>query len=181
VTAGDARALAETVRGSLATLKDVAGITGSFVCSTDGRLVAREIPALFEDAVLAEAGSRLVRVGETFATHGDDIETAVVRFGEHRLYLKAIGGGMLCIVVAGPVNIPALRMAANMVTHRPIPKRPRRSPSRPQRAARASPACVASAVGPSSSARLRTCRTCAPAAGDGRPRRSERRSRAQRC
>jgi predicted regulator of Ras-like GTPase activity (Roadblock/LC7/MglB family) len=121
VTAGDARALAETVRGSLATLKDVAGITGSFVCSTDGRLVAREIPALFEDAVLAEAGSRLVRVGETFATHGDDIETAVVRFGEHRLYLKAIGGGMLCIVVAGPVNMPALRMAANLVARRIAP------------------------------------------------------------
>ncbi|HVV15858.1 MAG TPA: roadblock/LC7 domain-containing protein [Polyangia bacterium] len=121
MTGGDARALAETVRGSLATLKDVAGITGSFVCAQDGRLVAREIPALFEDAVLSEAGSRLLRVGETFAAHGDDIETAVVRFGDHRLYLKAIGGGMLCIVVAGPVNMPALRMAANLVGRRIAP------------------------------------------------------------
>ena len=121
MTAVDARALSESVRGSLATLKDVAGITGSFVCSKDGRLVAREIPALFEDAVLSEAGSRLLRVGETFAAHGDDIEAAVVRFGEHRLYLKAISGGMLCIVVAGPVNMPALRMAANLVGRRIAP------------------------------------------------------------
>ena len=121
MTGVDTRALAETVRGSLATLKDVAGITGSFVCTKDGRLVAREIPALFEDAVLSEAGSRLLRVRETFAAHGDEVEAAVVRFGEHRLYLKAIGGGMLCIVVAGPVNMPALRMAANLVSRRIAP------------------------------------------------------------
>ena len=121
MTGVEARALSETVRGSLATLKDVAGITGSFVCGRDGRLVAREIPALFEDAVLSEAGSRLLRVGETFAAHGDEIEAAVVRFGDHRLYLKAIGGGLLCIVVAGPVNMPALRMAANLVSRRIAP------------------------------------------------------------
>jgi predicted regulator of Ras-like GTPase activity (Roadblock/LC7/MglB family) len=121
VTPVDVRALSESVRSSLATLKDVAGIAGSFVCSKEGRLVAREIPALFEDAVLSEAGSRLLRVGETFAAHGDDIEAAVVRFGEHRLYLKAISGGMLCIVVAGPVNMPALRMAANLVGRRIAP------------------------------------------------------------
>ncbi len=119
--ASEAIALAEGVRASLATLKDVHGIAGSFVCTTNGRLVAREIPALFEDAVLAEAGSRLLRVGETFAAGGDDMDVAVVRYGEHRIYLKSITGGMLCIVVAGPVNMPALRMAANLVGRRIAP------------------------------------------------------------
>jgi len=114
----EATALAEGVRASLATLKDVNGIAGSFVCTQSGRLVAREIPALFEDAVLAEAGSRLLRVGETFAAGGDELEVAVVRYGEHRIYLKSIAGGMLCIVVTGPVNMPALRMAANLVGRR---------------------------------------------------------------
>ena len=118
MTGPEATVLADGVRASLATLKDVAGITGSFVCTQNGRLVAREIPALFEDAVLAEAGSRLVRVGETFAAGGDDLDVAVVRYGEHRLYLKSIAGGMLCIVVSGPVNMPALRMAANLVGRR---------------------------------------------------------------
>lgn len=113
--------LGEGVRTSLATLKDVAGIAGSFVCTASGRLVAREIPALFEDAVLAEAGSRLLRIGETFGAGGDALEFAVVRYGENRLYLKAIAGGMLCIVVAGEVNMPALRMAANLVGRRIAP------------------------------------------------------------
>ena len=113
--------LGEGVRTTLATLKDVAGIAGSFVCTASGHLVAREIPALFEDAVLAEAGSRLLRIGETFAAGGDTLEFAVVRYGENRLYLKAIAGGMLCIVVAGQVNMPALRMAANLVGRRIAP------------------------------------------------------------
>ena len=113
--------LGEGVRTTLATLKDVAGIAGSFVCTANGRLVAREIPALFEDAVLAEAGSRLLRIGETFAAGGDTLEFAVVRYGENRLYLKALAGGLLCIVVAGEVNMPALRMAANLVGRRIAP------------------------------------------------------------
>lgn len=121
MTGQEAAVLEGGVRTSLATLKDVAGIAGSFVCTTSGRLIAREIPALFEDAVLAEAGSRLLRIRETFAANGDTLEFAVVRYGENRLYLKAIAGGMLCIVVAGPVNMPALRMAANLVGRRIAP------------------------------------------------------------
>jgi predicted regulator of Ras-like GTPase activity (Roadblock/LC7/MglB family) len=118
VTDTEVKGLAESVRASLATLKDVAGVTGSFVCTESGRLVAREIPAMFESAVLAEAGSRLVRVAETFAAAGDELDLAVVRYGDHRLHLKVIAGGMLCIVVAGPVNMPALRMAASLVARR---------------------------------------------------------------
>jgi predicted regulator of Ras-like GTPase activity (Roadblock/LC7/MglB family) len=121
LSAAESTALAAGVRTSLATLNDVAGIAGSFVCTQSGRLVAREIPALFEDAVLVEVGSRLLRVGEAFAARGDELEVAVIRYGEHRIYLKSIAGGMLCIVVAGQVNMPALRMAANLVGRRIAP------------------------------------------------------------
>jgi predicted regulator of Ras-like GTPase activity (Roadblock/LC7/MglB family) len=121
MTPGEANALAAGVHGSLVTLKDVGGIMGSFVCTQSGRLVAREIPSLFEDAVLAEAGSRLVRLGETFAAVGDDLEVAMVRFRDHRLYLKVLPGGMLCIMSDAPVNMPALRMAANLVARRIAP------------------------------------------------------------
>ena len=135
MTAPDAAALAEGVRASLATLKDVAGIAGSFVCTQSGRLVAREIPALFEDAVLAEAGSRLLRITETFAAGGDELDVAVARYGDHRVYLKAIAGGLLCVVVAGPVNMPALRMAANLVGRRLVPALERVALEPPQPAA----------------------------------------------
>lgn len=121
MTEADAYALSEGMRASLATLKDVGGITGSFVCTPNGRLAAREIPDLFEDGVLAEAGSRLVRVREAFAAGGDVLDIGVVRFRDHRIYLKAVGDSLLCILAEGAVNMPALRMAANLVGRRIAP------------------------------------------------------------
>jgi predicted regulator of Ras-like GTPase activity (Roadblock/LC7/MglB family) len=106
---------------SLGTLKDVAGIMGSFVFTEDGRLVAREIPPMFDDTALVEASGRLTRLRETFAAVGDRLDVAVVRFRDHKLYLKTLGGGMLCIVAEGGVNMPALRMAANLVGRRIVP------------------------------------------------------------
>jgi predicted regulator of Ras-like GTPase activity (Roadblock/LC7/MglB family) len=89
---------------SLGTLKDVAGIMGSFVFTDDGRLVAREIPALFDDVALTEASGRLTRLRDTFAAVGDALDIAVVRYRDHKLYLKSLGAGM--------------RMAANLVSRR---------------------------------------------------------------
>ncbi len=117
----DGGAVAESVRASLATLKDVAGIMGSFVCMPDGRLVSREIPAMFDDGALVEAGSRLIRVREAFAAGGDELEVGVVRFRDHRIYVKVVGSGMLLILAEGEVNMPALRMAANLVGRRIAP------------------------------------------------------------
>jgi len=152
--AGDMGALSEGMRASLATLKDVDGITGSFVCTPNGRLVAREIPALFDDGALVEAGSRLVRMREAFAAGGDDLDVGVVRFRDHRIYLKAVGDSLLCILAEGAVNMPALRMAANLVGRRigpavarleaePLPPPPapppRAEPPAPARAAAEAP------------------------------------------
>jgi predicted regulator of Ras-like GTPase activity (Roadblock/LC7/MglB family) len=114
----DTTALSAGMRASLAALKDIGGVTGSFVCTPNGRVVAREISPLFEDGVLAEAGSRLVRLRETFAAGGDELEVGVVRFRDHRIYMKSVGDSLLCILAEGAVNMPALRMAANLVGRR---------------------------------------------------------------
>ena len=109
------------VSTALATLKDVAGITGSFVFTNTGRLVGREIHPMFDSAVLSEAGERLTRLRDTFAAVGDELDLAVIRFQDHKLYLKVLPGGMLCIVADGVVNMAALRMAANLVGRRVAP------------------------------------------------------------
>ena len=106
---------------ALATLKDVGGITGSFAFTNTGRLVGREIHPMFDSAVLGEAGERLTRLRDTFASVGDELDLAVIRFQDHKLYLKVLPGGMLCIVADGVVNMAALRMAANLVGRRIAP------------------------------------------------------------
>jgi predicted regulator of Ras-like GTPase activity (Roadblock/LC7/MglB family) len=117
---------------ALATLKDVAGVNGSFVFFNDGRLVAREIHAMFDDDALGEAAERLTRLHDTFAAVGDQLDLAVIRFQDHKLYLKVLPGGMLCIVADSVVNMPALRMAANLVGRRIAPDMERAEALPPQ-------------------------------------------------
>jgi len=145
VTPADARADPEEIRGSLATLRDVAGITGSFLFTRGGHVVARELPALFDDTALAEASGRLTRLQETFAAAGDQLEVAVLRYRDHKLYVKAFADGMLCIITDGVVNMAALRMAANLVARRVAPalQFANAAPA-PAPAARATPAAMPS-------------------------------------
>lgn len=102
----------------LSTLKDVAGIAGSFVFTDSGQVLAREMHPMFDDVALGEASERLTRFRDTFAAVGEQLDLAVIRFQDHRLYLKVVNGGMLCILADGVVNMAALRMAANLVALR---------------------------------------------------------------
>lgn len=118
MTAIPSLAAAPGLTVALATLRDIPGINGSFVFGADGRLVAREIHAMFDDAALAGASERLARLRETFAAVGDELELAVMRFQDHKLFLKVLPRGVLCILAESAVNMPALRMAANVVGRR---------------------------------------------------------------
>jgi predicted regulator of Ras-like GTPase activity (Roadblock/LC7/MglB family) len=117
----DPRSPREQMRASLVTLKDVYGITGSFIFTRSGQLVARELPPMFDDAALNEASSRLTRLQETFAAAGEQLDIAVLRFRDHKLYVKSLPAGALCIISDGGVNMPALRMAASLVGRRIAP------------------------------------------------------------
>ncbi|HET6146903.1 MAG TPA: hypothetical protein VFH68_05180 [Polyangia bacterium] len=121
MTGAELRGAREQMRVSLVTLKDVFGITGSFVFTRAGDLVARELPPMFDDVALGEASSRLMRLHETFAAGGEQLDVAVLRFRDHKLYLKTLPAGALCILSNGAVNMPALRMAANLVGRRITP------------------------------------------------------------
>ena len=56
VMAADARTPREQIRASLIALKDVYGIAGSFVFARGGYMVARELPAMFDDLALHRGG-----------------------------------------------------------------------------------------------------------------------------
>ncbi|HEX6765323.1 MAG TPA: roadblock/LC7 domain-containing protein [Polyangiaceae bacterium] len=102
---------------ALSGLRDVDDVQGSFLLGDDGELIARDLPAAFGAELLAHVGPRLVRLRETF----DDSlgATAVtMRFSDHKLYVRAIGSRLLCVLTGADVNGPALRMAMNLVARR---------------------------------------------------------------
>jgi predicted regulator of Ras-like GTPase activity (Roadblock/LC7/MglB family) len=100
---------------ALVGLRDVDDVHGSFLIGGDGSLLARDLPEVFRDELFSEVGPRLVRLRETLESNGEDVKSLVLRFTEHKLYLRPVGASLLCIITGARVNGPALRMATNLV------------------------------------------------------------------
>lgn len=109
-----------SIIGTLEALRDIEGVYGSFI-SEGGRVRARDLPKFFDDRVLRESSPRLSRVWETFSTlseAGKDPSYVVLNYAGHKLYLRPVGKCVLCIVASSDINMPALRMAVNLVQRR---------------------------------------------------------------
>lgn len=98
---------------TLSSLRDLRGIEGSFLVDASGGLLAQDLPAYFGEAA-ETVGPRARRLWEAFSLSGD-IERCVLRYGAHLLSLRPIGGNLLTVVARAEVNMPALRMASNLV------------------------------------------------------------------
>lgn len=113
--------MANTDLHVLVGIRDVDGVFGSFVLSDAGALVGKDLPAVFDDALFLEVGPRLVRVYETFASGIEAPENIMMRFAEHKLYVRKLSVGFLAVLTALNVNLPALKMACTLVGRRLLP------------------------------------------------------------
>jgi predicted regulator of Ras-like GTPase activity (Roadblock/LC7/MglB family) len=114
--------MSDGITRSLAALRDVAGIHGSFVLRPTGELLGKDLPAVFHDELFVEVGARLSRFVETMAADGDEVASAVLRFDEHRLYVTRFAHGLLCVIASNDINVAALRMAVTLTTRRIEPE-----------------------------------------------------------
>lgn len=113
---------ASALGAGLGSLFDLPEVYGSFLVTPAGSIAARAIPEILDDATLAEVGGRIIRLGDTFQTIGVSPDLCVVRFTEHKLYVKTLPVGVLCIVTGSGISLPALRMAANLVARKVAPE-----------------------------------------------------------
>jgi len=149
-------------------LRDVEGIVGSFVVSSRGELVGRDLPPLFDDETLHGVIPRLLRLRDGVAADGVEPTALVLRYAEHKLHVRTVGAGLLCVLSESKVNTPALRVGMRLVARRvaSLVDQPARAPepvlapSRPatapppntQRSVAASQPSPRPAVGPAISA-----------------------------
>jgi predicted regulator of Ras-like GTPase activity (Roadblock/LC7/MglB family) len=110
------------IEQTLRTLRDVHGVYGSFVVAQTGALVARDLPAAFDDALFVDVGPRVTRLYETFLSGEEELEFCVLRFAEHKLYLRRMTWGVIGILSGVGVNMPALRMVSNLVIRKIDPE-----------------------------------------------------------
>jgi predicted regulator of Ras-like GTPase activity (Roadblock/LC7/MglB family) len=102
----------------LSPLRDVPGVGGSFVISDMGRLLARDMPPVFGDDVLGEVGPRALRLRDTLAYAGEEMESAVLHYADYLLFLRPLNDGVLCALSAQGVNLPAVKMAMSLCARR---------------------------------------------------------------
>ncbi len=120
-----------SIEESLRTLRDVQGVFGSFVISTSGSVVSKDLPAVFDNELLAEVGPRITRFYETFASGGEELDSVMLRYFEHKLYLRKLAWGFVGILSSIEVNLPALRMVGNLVARKIDPEVAAAAVSRP--------------------------------------------------
>ena len=108
----------DLVGEALATLRDVEGVRGSFLASTEGKILARDLPSVVDARSLADAGVRVARLYETLATEGDAPEAIVLRFSDHKLHVRIVPTGLLVVLSEVRLNLPSLKMAATLVARR---------------------------------------------------------------
>jgi predicted regulator of Ras-like GTPase activity (Roadblock/LC7/MglB family) len=105
----------------LAAMRDVDGVHGSFVVTRTGVLSGKDLPPMFDDAVLTEVGRRVVRLHEGLSASGQDFDHCVMRFADHKLHLRSVPSGFLCVLSTNGVNTPALKMALTLTSRRVEP------------------------------------------------------------
>src|SRR5580700_9784918 len=107
---------------TLHSLRDVDGVQGSFVVAPSGALVAKDLPAIFDGELFSEVGPRIARLYETFLSGGEEMDACVLRYAEHKLYVRKMKAGMIGTISGSKVNMAALRMVVNLVIRRIEPE-----------------------------------------------------------
>jgi predicted regulator of Ras-like GTPase activity (Roadblock/LC7/MglB family) len=111
-----------TIVGHLKMLRDVQGVYGSFVVASSGALVDRDLPGAFDESLFAEVGPRVARLFETFVSGGREMDACMLRFAEHKVYVRKMTWGLIGVLSSAAINLPALRMVLNLVVRRIDPE-----------------------------------------------------------
>lgn len=102
----------------LTALRDIEGVLGSFLLDPDGKVLARDLPPLFDVDALANASVHLARLRAALEVEGQSFETCVARFGPHLLLLRAAQANTLCVLCPRGTNMPAVHMSSMLIARR---------------------------------------------------------------
>jgi hypothetical protein len=101
-------------QAALAPLREIPHVLGAFAMSELGRLLARDLSALFDSEVLRQVGPRALRLCETFRTGSENVRLCRLRYGQHQLFLQPMRDGLLCVLASAAVNHLTVRRGMNL-------------------------------------------------------------------
>ena len=127
----------------------VVGVTGSFVCNSDGDVLARALPDVFDDAVVSPVARTMAQtLAGLHMARRRKVGDVDLLYSDSRLIVKGLSSdGVLCILCVRRINVPLLNLtadvAANKLRQRMKEEQPGGSP-----AASTKPAPAAAAPAP---------------------------------
>ena len=92
----------------------VLGVYGSFVCLTGGSIAVQATPEKYSNAQLNLAARIVSQTFQALEMSGRRIPEANLVYGNGRLILKNLRGGILVILCARNINLPLLNLTANV-------------------------------------------------------------------
>jgi len=110
----------------------VVGVTGSFVCNSEGTLVARALPSVFDEgSFLPPARTILQTIEGLETTRRRRVNELDLVFGEGRMVVKNLRVGCLYILCVRTINVPLLNLTANVAARKLTEMLKEREPSPP--------------------------------------------------
>lgn len=91
-------------------LTDVEGVYGSFLVNDVGQLLHRSLPIVIDNASLASAGTRIKRLWSNLP-EDETPQSALLEFKHHKLFIRPVKNGNLCVLVASKVHLLELKQA----------------------------------------------------------------------
>ena len=100
----------------LASLRDVAGVEGSWLLGVNGQVHARDLSALYPDSILESLGTRFVQMTDAAADHLPGCtEDLFLRFDSRTLFLRRVGPLVLVVLTLPTTNPQSLRIGVHLV------------------------------------------------------------------
>ena len=105
----------QTVLNSLIT---VPGVVGGMVCDTEGALLSKTFPPLFDEAILENAARVLVDGAAGLETVTGKVGMVDLRYGDARILVRPMAGAHLVLLCAAQTNLQLLNISTSVA----IPK-----------------------------------------------------------
>ncbi len=98
----------------LGEINAVLGVTGSFVCNSEGAVIGRAVPGALAEEQLALAARIAAQTFQAMELSGQRVTEMDLLFGQGRLILKGTRGGILAMLCARNVSLPLLNLSSNV-------------------------------------------------------------------
>jgi len=106
------------VESILENINAIVGVTGCFVCDSEGEALASVLPDVFREAALTAGRTAMQTILGLQTTRRRRVNDLDLLYREGRIVVKSLGEGCLCILCVRNINVPLLNLTANLAVRK---------------------------------------------------------------